>query len=120
MEFNQDKLDVYSLSVAFVPSVNDLSSAVPRGFSFLIDQLRRAATSICFNIAEGAGEFSQKEKARFYRMAKRSATETVAVIDVLHVLSFVTPEQRREARTVLHRICGMLTNLIRRMTDPSR
>ena len=120
MEFDQDKLDVYSVSVAFVPSTLELSSAVPRGFSFLIDQLRRASTSVCLNVAEGAGEYSPREKARFYRMAKRSATETVAVIDILHALSFITPKARSEARTELHRICGMLTNLIRRMAEPAQ
>ncbi|MEM1418216.1 MAG: four helix bundle protein, partial [Myxococcota bacterium] len=34
------------------------------------------------NIAEGAGEFSPSEKARFYRMARRSAIETVAWIEI--------------------------------------
>ena len=87
MRFDQDKLEVYQLSLRFVSSTPGLTERVPRGFGFLIDQLRRAATSICFNLAEGAGEFSPKEKARFYRMAKRSTTETVAIIDVLHSLS---------------------------------
>ena len=36
----------------------------------LADQLQRAATSIPLNIADGAGEFSASEKARFYRMAQ--------------------------------------------------
>ena len=33
------------------------------------------------NLAEGAGELSPSEKARFYRMALRSATECAAIID---------------------------------------
>jgi len=40
---------------------------LPRGRAYLAEQLQRASTSIPLNTAEGAGEFSTKEKARFYR-----------------------------------------------------
>ena len=49
------------------------------GRAHLKDQLDRAGTSIVLNIAEGAGEFSLPDKQRFYRIAKRSATETSAM-----------------------------------------
>jgi four helix bundle protein len=49
----------------------------------LRSQLDRAATSVVLNIAEGAGEFSPKEKQRFYRMARRSTTECAALFDIL-------------------------------------
>ncbi|MCB9881471.1 MAG: four helix bundle protein [Planctomycetes bacterium] len=116
MEFDQDKLEAYRWAVRFVSSMPGLTEHVPRGFGFLVDQIRRAATSICLNIAEGAGEYSPKEKARFYRMARRSTTETVAVIDILHALSWVDDDQRTDARAKLDRVCAMLTTLARRMT----
>jgi 23S rRNA-intervening sequence protein len=50
--------------------------------AYLTAQLQRAGTSIALNSAEGAGEFSPHEKSRFYRMAKRSGTETAAILDV--------------------------------------
>jgi len=40
---------------------------------------QRAATSVPLNIAEGAGEYSGAEKSRFYRIAKRSATECAGI-----------------------------------------
>jgi four helix bundle protein len=55
--FDQEKLDVYNASTDFV--------ACARGRAYLADELQRAATSIVLNIAEGAGEFSRKDKARF-------------------------------------------------------
>ena len=72
--FDHTKLDVYRVSLDFIELTEQLVSGLPRGRADLVDQLRRAATSIVLNIAEGAGEFSPKDKARFYRMAKRSAT----------------------------------------------
>ncbi len=41
------------------------------------------------NIAEGAGEYAVDEKARFYRMAKRSATECAGVLDVCQRLRLI-------------------------------
>jgi four helix bundle protein len=63
------RLDAYQAAAAFVVAVDILTAALPRGRAYLVDQLRRAALSIQANIAEGAGEFSPSNKARFYRMA---------------------------------------------------
>jgi len=41
----------------------------------LTDQMRRAATSITSNIAEGFGRQTYKEKAQFFYQAKGSLTE---------------------------------------------
>ena len=70
-----------------------------------------AATSIPLNIAEGAGEFAAAEKARFYRMAKRSATECAAILDVCRRIDALTPGAHNEARGLLLRVVSMLTKL---------
>lgn len=41
----------------------------------LIDQMRRAASSVTANIAEGFGRQGYKEKVQFYYLAKGSLTE---------------------------------------------
>lgn len=41
----------------------------------LTDQMRRAATSVTSNIAEGFGRHSYKEKVQFYYQAQGSLTE---------------------------------------------
>lgn len=41
----------------------------------LIDQIRRAATSVTSNIAEGFGRQTYKEKIQFYYLAQGSLTE---------------------------------------------
>ncbi len=65
------------------------------------------------NIAEGAGEFSRNEKARFYRMSKRSATECAAILDVCRRLKLVEQPRLDEGREVLLRIVAMLVKLVR-------
>jgi len=84
------------------------------------DQLQRAATSIPLNVAEGAGEFSPAEKARFYRIARRSATECAAILDVCRKLKLATEEHYCVGRELLVRVVSMLVRMSRsgRGSDP--
>ena len=79
---DHERLDVYQVSLEFVGLANELIESLPRGRKTVADQLERASISVPLNIAEGAGEFSANEKLRFYRMARRSATECAAVLDI--------------------------------------
>jgi four helix bundle protein len=76
-------------------------------------QLVRAASSIPLNIAEGAGEFSAGEKARFYRIARRSAAETAAAYDVLAAAGLIESDKAKRADRELGEIAAMLTTMIK-------
>ena len=112
--FDHEKLDVYVASIEFVALAEDIVEHLPRGRGHLADQLHRAATSIPLNIAEGAGEFSASEKARFYRMARRSATECAAILHVLQRLVLVDETRYNSGRELLLRIVAMLVQMVRR------
>ena len=74
-------------------------------------RLQRAAVSIPLNIAEGAGEFSRKDKRRFYRIALRSATESAAILDVCRRLGLDDGTRLGAGRDLLLRIVAMLMRL---------
>jgi len=111
--FDHERLDVYKVSIEWVVVSNDVVERLPRGRAYLADQLQRAAISVPLNIAEGAGEFSKKEKARFYRMALRSATECAAILDVCKCLKLTDLEVATSGRDLLLRIVSMLTRMVR-------
>jgi four helix bundle protein len=111
--FDHERLEVYRQAIDFVALADVLIEALPRGRSALADQLHRAATSVVLNIAEGAGEFCGHEKARFYRMAKRSATECAAALDVLRVLNLADGARLDAGRQMLLRVVSMLVKLVR-------
>jgi four helix bundle protein len=67
--------------------------------------------SVPLNIAEGAGEYSGSEKSRFYRMAKRSATECAGIFDVCLRLRLIEEERHKKGRELLIRIVAMLTKM---------
>jgi four helix bundle protein len=48
----------------------------------LRDQLRRAASSVVLNLAEGSGRFSAKDQKRFFHIAFGSLRECQAVFDL--------------------------------------
>src|SRR5262249_54780055 len=105
-------LDAYRLSISFVAHADRIAAALPPGRASLTDQLRRAATSICLNTAEGAGEFSPREKARFYRVARRSAAECAASLDVCRAVGTGHGADLDTGDEMLHRIVAMLTKMI--------
>jgi four helix bundle protein len=84
---------------------------VPRGRAYLADQLQRAGASIPLNIAEGAGEYSSNEKIRFYRMAKKSATECAGIFDICQRLHMINEPYYLKGRELLARIVAMLIKM---------
>lgn len=109
--FDHEKWDVYQAALEFVVLISDIVENLPRGKAYLADQLQRAGTSIPLNIAEGAGENAVSEKARFYRMAKRSATESSSILDVCQRLRLIKENQYAQGRELLLRIVAMLTKM---------
>jgi four helix bundle protein len=104
-------MEVYQLSLAFAKRANTVRGAFLPGRSALADQLDRAAVSIVLNVAEGAGEFARREKARFYRIARRSATECAAILDVASQLEIADGKLLEEAKDDLRKIVAMLVGL---------
>ena len=113
--FEHENLDVYRVSIEFLVLADEVAAALPKGRAHLVDQLRRASTSISLNIAEGAGEFSKADKARFYRIARRSSTECSAILDVCRVLQLMDEQKLSQGRELLVRIVAMLTSMVLRL-----
>jgi four helix bundle protein len=112
--FDHERLEVYQLALELIPLAETLVSQLPPGRAYLVDQLRRAALSVVLNIAEGSGEFSARDKARFYRMARRSATECASILDVFRTSRLGDGETCRVGRRLLLRVVSMLVQLGRR------
>ena len=103
-----ERLDVYAVALRFQALATALAS---RADSVVRDQLRRASLSCVLNIAEGAGQRSRPQKRRFYAIARGSAMECAAVLDVLRLSSIATGIEARQGRSFLVRMVQMLTRL---------
>ena len=123
--FDHEKLEVYRIAVEYADAADDIAADLKAGNAHVRDQLRRASDSIINNVAEGAGEFQPAEKARFYRIALRSCTESAATLHTCQRRQLADQTEIEEARALLKRVVEMLTRLIqsvgrRRQTDRDR
>lgn len=109
--FDHEKLTVYQKALDFLAIADEIVDRLPPGHRVLRDQLQRASLSIPLNIAEGAGEFSKREKARFYRIARRSATECAAILDVAQRVAVPVAVPLSVGRSLLLSIVAMLVRL---------
>jgi four helix bundle protein len=111
--FDHEKLDAYQTAIEFVVIIESIVKQFPKGRAYLVDQLQGAGSSVALNIAEGAGEFSTNEKIRFYRMARRSATECAGILDICMRLNLIDENLGSKSRGLLLRIVSMLTKMTR-------
>ena len=87
MVFDHEKLDVYQTSLEFVKLIAALLDTFSPSNRHIHDQLSRAALSIPLNIAEGNGKRSSLERRRFFEIARGSAMECAACLDILASLA---------------------------------
>ena len=114
--FDHEKLDVYRESINFCGWVGEFLASISAKAAAK-DQIDRASTSIPLNIAEGNGKFSAKDRARFFEMARGSALECAACLDVLLVRKLTKEEPVAAQKERLVRIVEMLVGLLRRFSD---
>lgn len=112
-----ENLDVFGVSIEFTVQADAIAANFGTGRAYLADQLRRAASSIVLNIAEGAGEFAKLDKARFYRMALRSAHECGGTIILAQRLGIANDGECDEAKKLLDRVIAMLTRMAKRCSE---
>jgi four helix bundle protein len=75
--------------------------------------MRRAATSIALNIAEGAGAGSNAEFRRFLSYALRSTYEVMTALEISHRLSYSSSEKTKELLDEADQIAAMIVGLSR-------
>ena len=112
--FDHEKLNVYQVSLAFNEWVGELLPSI-EAKAAAKDQLDRAATSIPLNIAEGNGKFSKRDRARYFDIARGSALEAAASLDVLVSRKLMTSTQVISAKQQLVQIVNMLMGLLKRL-----
>jgi four helix bundle protein len=114
--FDHEKLDVYQEAIAFCGWVGELLGEISAKAAAK-DQLDRASTSLPLNIAEGNGKFSTVDRARFLEIARGSALECAACLDVLTVRKLVATDRILPAKERLVRIVNMLMGMLKRFSD---
>ena len=108
-------LTVYRVSYEVAKTIyKDVAPKLPSDERYgLVSQLKRAATSIPLNIAEGYGKnVGGKELIRFLVMARGSCCEMSVLVDFIRDFDFINENQHRYLTKTYEEIGKMLTGLI--------
>ena len=85
----------------------------PREQDRLADQLRRAASSVALNIADGSTRLSYKDAQKFYGIARASLVEVKTILRVAHGSKYITTELYERLEALRDKVGAMLFGLMR-------
>jgi len=112
-EFGFEKLEVYQRSLEFSNKIFELTKDFHHTLQYSLgDQFRRAALSICNNIAEGSGKQTKNAKVQFYGYSMDSARECIPMISLSIKQKQITQKDYEKLRRECKEICNMLGGLI--------
>lgn len=118
---NFRKLSVWEKSHSLVLSIYKFTSSYPKEEVYgLTSQMRRSASSIPSNIAEGCGRNTQPQFARFLNIAFGSASELEYQIILSRDLEFISDKIFNKLIQNVIEIKRMLSSLLKKVEADSR
>lgn len=120
LQLSHKKLDVYQIALKLIKEVYTLTKTFPAEERFvLVSQLRRAAISVCSNLAEGSARISKLEKKRFYEISRSSTVEIDTQIEIALIIDYLTKQQIEELEKYLESCFRMLSKMISNLDNTS-
>ncbi len=111
------ELKVYRKALSLTREVRTVMKNFPRDELFgLTAQFKRAVDSIALNIAEGAGNASNKEFNRFLSYAIRSGFECLGCLDIAAENGFIVETVHKPTAASVNEIIAMLHGLQKTLT----
>ncbi|MDD3678956.1 MAG: four helix bundle protein [Patescibacteria group bacterium] len=109
-------LEIYQLANDLTLDVYEVIKDLPRSERYvLIDQLRRATTSIGANIAEGFGRYHTKEYIKFLYISRGSLMEVWHFLILAQKLGYV--KEISSFETKINKLAVKINNLIRAISS---
>ena len=91
---NFEDLEVWQKAIDLAVEIYSITKTYPKEELYaLSNQMRRAASSISANIAEGYGRYNIKEKTQFYKIANDSLLEVKSFCYLSQKLGYITVEE---------------------------
>lgn len=110
--FSFENLEVYKAARILVRDVYRLQHKFPKYETYALgDQVRRSASSVTSNIAEGSGRNSFKEKSHFIEIAYGSLMEAFSQLQIAQDLGYLTEIEINTIRPQFINVAKMLSGL---------
>ena len=113
LNLSHHKLDVYQFSENITLECYRVTRLFPADEKYsMVQQIRRAATSVFLNLNEGCSRKSQNERNRFFEIARGSLIEVDSAIGIACKLNFVNEDEIRQLGSLLLSTFKLFTKLI--------
>lgn len=110
--FSFEGLEVYQAARLLVRDVYRLQQKFPQTETYALgDQIRRSASSVTSNIADGSGRNSYKEKIHFIEIAYGSLMEAFSQLQIAQDLGYLTDQDIDTIRPQFISVAKMLSGL---------
>lgn len=109
-----DTLECYQLAKQVLKEAYKLARRLPDVEKYnLCDQMRRAATSVALNIAEGYGRYHYLDRIRFFYMARGSLMETRGTFEACEAVGYISQAEFERLRELVYGALRSLNGFIR-------
>ena len=108
-----EDLELYKAAREFRKAIYLLIRKLPDEEKFnLASQMRRAATSLTNNIAEGSGRYHYQESIQFCRQARGSLAELIDDLNICIDQKYYSDEEMKEFKKKAHEIIKLLNGFV--------
>ncbi len=112
-------LKAWQLSRVLTSDVYKITLAFPKSETYgLGQQMRRAASSIMCNIAEGQGRWTRRDRSNFYWIARGSLHEVESQLFIAADVGYITNETLEKELRLTEQIASKLNGLIHSTLEP--
>jgi four helix bundle protein len=113
--FSFENLKVYRDALVFSKDVYKLTKIFPRDEIFgLTSQLRRAASSVALNIAEGSG-LTKSEFNNFLRRTRGSLYECIPILEIALESEYISKEEYQKTYQICNSLAKSISALMKTM-----
>ena len=110
-KFRFEDLEIWQNAIEIADKLLDLADDLEKKHLFrFAEQLRGSVLSISNNIAEGSGEGSNREFAKFLNISHRSVFETVNILIILKRRDLISEEMLDKISEELDFLCRKIIN----------
>jgi four helix bundle protein len=114
LQLAHTKLDVFQSTKKLTLECYRITKQFPNEEKFcLVQQIRRAALSVHLNLSEGCSRKSEKERRRFFEIARGSLIEVDTAATVSFELGYVAKEDLQPLGDVIIKTFKLLSGMMR-------
>ena len=119
-----EDLEVYQMTREFRKEIYRLAKKLPEHEKFnLVNQMRRAATSLTNNLAEGHGRYHYQESIQFCRQSRGSLAELIDDLNICFDEQYCPEEYisqlKEQAYAINKKLNGYIAYLSKRKQEDS-